>query len=561
MTRSVASAGAALTRLAPLVTPAGGASDRVVTAVLSDETVDRNDTRIFASAWQDEIRARRRVPLLFAGDAANVDSVLGDVGNLRLEGSRLIGDLRFMPADVNPAAETVRQMYAGGWLSAAQPVYIATEASRAKAPRTGVDVTKLDLLAWAAVPIPVNPNALTLAKAAGVDLRPLAAFVGRSLEQRTLNPMARHNYELIQRAASAAVRAAIRPPTVPAAPAAPLWRNFGEFAIAVAASADGREPDTRLVRAPSGLTEVDPTGAGFTVPDEFAKDLIEPIFDEEAMIAPWCRRLRMEKPTAHVPGVDETSRATGSRWGGVQSYWLSEGYAPPTSLPKFKNIEFAAHKLVALCIATDEVMSDASMFSDYVRRGMVADMAFQLDQTIVGGSGAGLPQGLLQAGALLTIARDAGQATKTITPSNIENMWAALPIPSRRRAIWLAHENVEAQISAVQSPGLSASQVGMYLPQGVGGNEFPLLKGRPVIVIEQAKPVGSPGDLILFDPTTYAVAAMDPRMEISAEVDWTSDQIALRLVWRIDGRPLYSSAITSYSDSTLRSPYVALAQR
>ena len=295
---------------------------------------------------------------------------------------------------------------------------------------------------------------------------------------------------------------------------------------------------------------------------DFLPGIVEPIFDGAALVAPWLRRFRMQKPSASIPGVDETSRQNGSRWGGVASTWLAEGTTIPASFARFKNVEFVAHKIAALLVATREIMADVSMFSEWARAAFTADLSFRIDSAIISGTGAGQPLGLLNTPALITIPKDNGQATKTITQSNIENMWAALPVNSRRRAIWIAHENVEAQLSTVLPPGLSPSQAAIYMPQGTAGTEdWPRLKGRPLVVVEQANPVGTPGDLLLIDPTTYAVAAMDSRLDISAEVDWTSDQVLLRLIWRVDGRPLYTSAITSFSDVTLRSPYIALAQR
>ena len=165
------------------------------------------------------------------------------------------------------------------------------------------------------------------------------------------------------------------------------------------------------------------------------------IFTEELeTVAPWCTRLRLENPEAQLPAVDEQSRIDGSRWGGATAYWAAEGDFIPSTLPKFRAIKFSAHKLIGICVASNEIMADAGVFGEYVRRAFSAGIAFRLDSTILAGTGAGVPLGILNAPALITIAKDAGQTTKTITPSNIENMWAALPIPSRRRAIWLAHE-------------------------------------------------------------------------------------------------------------------------
>jgi len=99
------------------------------------------------------------------------------------------------------------------------------------------------------------------------------------------------------------------------------------------------------------------------------------------------------------------------------------------------------------------------------------------------------------------------------------------------------------------------------MPQGQGGNEFPLLKGRPVIAIEQAPPIGTPGDIILGDFSQYGIVDAGMKANLSMDVDFDSDQGVFRFAWRVDGKPLWSSLVTSYSDGALRSPFVALAAR
>ena len=220
--------------------------------------------------------------------------------------------------------------------------------------------------------------------------------------------------------------------------------------------------------------------------------------------------------------------------------------------------------MIGIVEATSELMSDAASFGEYVRLALSADMSFKIDAAILSGTGAGQPIGILGSGALITQPKDTGQASGSILATNIDGMWSNLTAPSRRRAIWLAHEKVEGALAeAVMTGGqLSAALANMYTPQnGPSGNPWPLVKGRPLITIEQAKAIGTPGDIVLFDPTAYAIAAMDPEMAISADVDFDRDQIVLRLTWRMDGAPLFASAVASYSDGALRSPFVALAQR
>jgi hypothetical protein len=94
------------------------------------------------------------------------------------------------------------------------------------------------------------------------------------------------------------------------------------------------------------------------------------------------------------------------------------------------------------------------------------------------------------------------------------------------------------------------------------GNEWPLIKGRPALEIEQASILGTPGDIVLADLTQYALVDAGQKFNLSMDVDFASDTGAFRFVWRIDGSPLWSSPVTPWNGSGLtRSPFVALAQR
>jgi HK97 family phage major capsid protein len=125
--------------------------------------------------------------------------------------------------------------------------------------------------------------------------------------------------------------------------------------------------------------------------------------------------------------------------------------------------------------------------------------------------------------------------------------------------VWLVNELVEAQIS--NASFVDPTSTATYMPQGVGGNEYPLLKGRPMIPIEQAEPLGTPGDIILGDFSQYAIVDSGLKAALSMEVDFASDQGVFRFSWRVDAKPLWYSTVTSYSDGAARSPFVVTAQR
>ena len=100
----------------------------------------------------------------------------------------------------------------------------------------------------------------------------------------------------------------------------------------------------------------------------------------------------------------------------------------------------------------------------------------------------------------------------------------------------------------------------MYFPAGPVGNEFALVKGRPVIVCEQC-PTGTPRDIVLADLSQYVMIDSGLKADLSLDVFFDNDQAVFRFVYRCDGSPVWSQPITPYNGGATRSPFVMLAQR
>ena len=147
---------------------------RAFTFIFSDESVDRYGDVIQARGW-DLSNFNANPVALFGHDAGSVENVIGAAKNVRVSGDKLIGDIEFMPADVNPNAEAVYQMVKGGWLKTVSVGFAPIEwkAAKDKARVGGVDFIRQELLEISIVPLPANPNALIQAKAAGVELERL----------------------------------------------------------------------------------------------------------------------------------------------------------------------------------------------------------------------------------------------------------------------------------------------------------------------------------------------------------------------------------------------------
>jgi HK97 family phage major capsid protein len=168
---------------------------------------------------------------------------------------------------------------------------------------------------------------------------------------------------------------------------------------------------------------------------------------------------------------------------------------------------------------------------------------------------------IVNAPCAIQVAKAAGQAPGTIVAENISSMWSRLASPCRKRAVWIVNEDVEAQLDLIGSGGGSASTSGMYFPAGTGGNEFALVKGRPVIVSEQCATLGTPSDIVLADLSQCILIESGVQAAVSMDVSYDTGESVFRFRWRGDGKPAWASPITPYNGGVTRSPFVTLAQR
>ena len=320
---------------------------------------------------------------------------------------------------------------------------------------------------------------------------------------------------------------------------------------------DGRHDPRLAARAPTGLNETDPTAGGFLVPAQWADGFFASMY-ENSVLAPLTEIEELDGPLVefNIPGVDETSRVDGSRWGGVQAFWSAEASTVTSKRPKAKMISFAPHKLTGVAYVTNEMLKDSAIFEGFIRRAFGAELGFKLDQAIFAGTGAGTPNGVLNSGALIVIPKEAGQAAATILQLNVANMWKRLPLASRQRAVWIVNEDLESTFATLNV----GDRPNIYKPAS-DTSPYPTLFGRPVIAIEQAPTLGSQGDILLADLSQYLTVSGPPRFAISADAGFLTDESIMRFSLRVDGNPLWTSPITPFNGTVTRSPFVTLAAR
>lgn len=338
---------------------------------------------------------------------------------------------------------------------------------------------------------------------------------------------------------------------------------FGEYLQAVHRAQTGQGTDPRLLviqAAGQGANLEGGADGGFLAPRAVSDDIALRMYGGEIL-----SRVRHQTTSAtsvELNQVDESSRATGSRHGGVQSYWVDAGTAPTASRPKFARQEWRPRKIATLGYATDELLADVSLIEGTMFDAFVDDQRFMVEDAVVNGTGAGMPQGLLASSALISVAKETGQAAATIEKANIDKMWARMHAGSRAGAVWLINQDVEPQLDDLQMV-IGTGGVPVYLPPGgLADTPHARLKGRPVIPVEYCPTLGTVGDIVLVNLREYLLIDRgDHQKATSMHVAFTTDETAFRVTYRVDGHLRWRTAITPFKGSNSQGPVVALATR
>jgi len=507
-------------------TTATAAPDMRLSFIFASPGPVRGDShQLLPGAWSknwkgqpgDGLTNIRRNPVVLPAHDATAPAVGKITAVTELPDGRLAGSVEF--ANTPDGAKFFR-LYRDGFMSAVSIGWAPIEATRSTDPARGynaLDVKRAELLELSLVAVPADANALVL---------------GRSHMPRVY----------------------------PQARTADEFDNIGRFTQALARFAGG-DTDRRLTRAPTGLGETSGTGGGFLVPAVLGEPIFETIFSNRNSALSYFRRLTIPDGAnaIKVPGVDETSRANGYRWGGVSADFIDEGILQTNSFPRLKETTFAAEKMLALVPISGELLADAENLTNYLTAALADEIAYKLEQYTLtsAGTGAGKPLSVLKGPALLTMAAVGGQKPASIVYDNLTTMWNALPSASRKSAIWVASESAARQLLT----NGAAAFPGFYPNSGATNpDDLPRLFGRPVVECDALPTVGTVGDILLVDPLWYGLATKPMAVALSAEVGFLSQQAYLRVVLRCDANPLVSAPLTA-SDATQRSPFVALGAR
>jgi HK97 family phage major capsid protein len=349
------------------------------------------------------------------------------------------------------------------------------------------------------------------------------------------------------------------------------FSTFGEYLQAVAAAAMPRGGrlakfstgiyDKRLswqdeeLRS-TGIEEATPSLGGFLVSKDYSNDLLA-VTEASAIVYPKTRKMVLTTNSngIKIPGIDETSRAS-HRWGGILGYWENEGASLTATKPKFRNVELNLNKLTGLVYVTDEMLEDSSILESVVRTGFEQEFAFQIDDKIIRGSGAGQPLGILNGPSLVSVT--GASSASTIVRADVIGAYAQMWPASMGRAEWFANIDTVPQLMT-----MTLGDAPLWLPNNqLRDQPYATLMGKRINFIESCSSVGTVGDLILADFSQYiTITKGGLKATGSIHVAFTTDETAFRFILRIDGQPAWHSALTPYKGTNTLSPFVTIATR
>ena len=320
---------------------------------------------------------------------------------------------------------------------------------------------------------------------------------------------------------------------------------------------------SQMQKAILGQNESVPTDGGFLVGSEQDGELMKKVHDTSVFASRInIRTITQGSNSVDMRGIKENSRATGSRFGGVQGYRVAEGQTITASQMKFYDFTVKPSEYAAVVYATNQVLRDTALLEQEINDNVPMELNFMLDDDILNGSAAGYPSGILNDNSLVTVAKESGQVAATIVKANILKMWSRLWSRSKSNAVWFVNQDCAPQLHDLE---IGSGGSLMYRLPGSQGNESPFgtLLGRPVIETEFNATLGTVGDIVLADMSQYRLATIGNGVETasSIHVQFLTNQTAFRFTVPYDGQSSWETALTPYKGSNTVSPFVALATR
>jgi HK97 family phage major capsid protein len=314
-----------------------------------------------------------------------------------------------------------------------------------------------------------------------------------------------------------------------------------------------------------------PSEGGFLVAPEFSTQIWEGMSGAPDAILSLTDNYTVTGESLTFNADAETSRATGSRRGGIQAYWMSEAAQYTASKPKFRQVRIEPQDLGVFVYLTDKLMNNSAVaLQQYVSRCAADEINTMVTEAIINGNGVGQPKGIMSGtysdgvSPRVRVTKETSQAAATLNQENISKMWARMHPKLRAGAVWLINCDVEPALDT-----LSTTVKNVAATENVGGYANKVfdpqnrtIKGRPIITCESCQTLGTEGDIILWAPQAYLTGTRGGVKEaMSMHLRFDYNESAFRFLFSVDGQPWHNAPITPLKGTNYLSSIVTCQTR
>ena len=318
--------------------------------------------------------------------------------------------------------------------------------------------------------------------------------------------------------------------------------------------------------AGTGMMVGDNEFGGYLIPTEFRNTLLNAV-EEKNELLPRCTVIPMATNSLEIPAVNGYDNSGGLVFGGVEMLWTDELGSYTEKRPKLEKVGLKLHKLTGLAYVTDEMLKFSPISMDaFLRQAFQNALNFQYNKVLMRGTGAGQPQGVLNAPCKVTVTKETGQPTGTIYYENILKMYASIYDASD--AVWVANQNTLPQL-ATMALAVGTGGAPVWIPAGgASGKPYNTLMGLPLFWNDHASSLSTEGDISLVSWSQYLLGQLSsdsfdmPGLEQSLHLKFDLGQVAFRIQMYLAGQSWWRTYFTPpMATTSYRSPIVTLQDR
>ncbi len=293
---------------------------------------------------------------------------------------------------------------------------------------------------------------------------------------------------------------------------------------------------------------------GFLIPTEYSRKVWNHSIGDE-LVRPRATVVPMTSNEKIVPATVIGDHSS-SLFGGVTASWKEEGSLLDDTRPKFRALKLQAKKLSLYGTASNEFLRDSSGAGDSAfRTTFMGALGWTIDNVSLRGNSGNIT-GIIDSPCTITQAKDSAQTADTISYTNLTGMLSKLHPALHKGAVFVVHPSC---IPELASLNIGTDNHYQIISESNGSMKILSL---PVVISEHASILGDEADVMLCNFSQLAIGMREHmRLDKSADVRFDYDEVAMRLISRLDIAPLWDEPMTLRDGSHEVSPFVVLAAR